>query len=227
MSALSGCIRAYFDFVDDPGGAFRLVFESDLRNEPAVRERVERSLQRSVEAIADTIARDTGLQRSDAELLSCGLTGVAEISASWWLASADQIPKERAIELIQALAWRGISGYPRVSDPHARPARPISAGRAAFRHRRTWFHRRGAGRSTSLIHVEVRIGVKGAPRELSIESAQTADEIQAIVDAALKDDAATVTLLDEKGRRVIVATDKLAYVEIAEADSRRVGFGAL
>jgi AcrR family transcriptional regulator len=115
---VAGCIRAYFDFVDDPGGAFRLVFESDLRNEPAVRERVERSLQRSVEAIADTIARDTGLQRGDAELLSCGLTGVAEISARWWLASADQIPKERAIELIQALAWRGISGYPRVSDPH-------------------------------------------------------------------------------------------------------------
>jgi hypothetical protein len=84
-----------------------------------------------------------------------------------------------------------------------------------------------AGRSTSLIHVEVRIGVKGAPRELSIESAQSADEIEAIVAKALKDSAATVTLVDEKGRRVIVATDKLAYLEIAEADSRRVGFGAL
>ena len=75
--------------------------------------------------------------------------------------------------------------------------------------------------------MEVRIGVKGAPRELSLESAQSADEIQSIVDAALKDGAATVTLVDEKGRRVLVATDKLAYVEIAEADSRRVGFGAL
>jgi hypothetical protein len=75
--------------------------------------------------------------------------------------------------------------------------------------------------------VEVRIGVKGAPRELSFESAQSADEIQAIVDAALKDGAATMNLVDEKGRRVIVAADKLAYVEIAETDSRRVGFGAL
>jgi uncharacterized protein YccT (UPF0319 family) len=75
--------------------------------------------------------------------------------------------------------------------------------------------------------VEVRIGVKGAPRELSIESAQSADEIQAIVDAALKDDAPSISLVDEKGRRVLIATDKLAYVEIAEADSRRVGFGAL
>jgi hypothetical protein len=75
--------------------------------------------------------------------------------------------------------------------------------------------------------VEVRIGVKGAPRELSIESAQSADEIEALVAKALKDGAATVTLVDEKGRRVMVATDKLAYLEIAEADSRRVGFGAL
>jgi Protein of unknown function (DUF3107) len=81
--------------------------------------------------------------------------------------------------------------------------------------------------STSLTSVEVRIGVKGAPRELSIESAQSADEIQSIVEKALKDGAATVTLVDEKGRRVLVSTEKLAYVEIAEADSRRVGFGAL
>jgi hypothetical protein len=75
--------------------------------------------------------------------------------------------------------------------------------------------------------VEVRIGVKGAPRELSIESGQTADEIQTLVEKALKDGAATLTLVDEKGRRVLVSTEKLAYVEIAEADSRRVGFGAL
>ena len=75
--------------------------------------------------------------------------------------------------------------------------------------------------------MEVRIGVKGAPRELSIESGQTADEIQTLVEKALKDGAATLTLVDEKGRRVLVSTEKLAYIEIAEADSRRVGFGAL
>ena len=34
-------IEAYFRFVDDDGGAFRLVFESDLGNQPEVRERVE------------------------------------------------------------------------------------------------------------------------------------------------------------------------------------------
>jgi hypothetical protein len=83
------------------------------------------------------------------------------------------------------------------------------------------------GPSTSLTHVEVRIGVKGAPRELALESAQSADEIQSAVEKALKDGAATLTLVDEKGRRVLIATEKLAYIEIAEADARRVGFGAL
>jgi AcrR family transcriptional regulator len=117
---VTACIAAYFDFVDDPGGAYRLVFESDLRNEPAVRERVERSLQISIDALADTIARDTGLARTEAELLSCGLAGLAEVSARWWLSSElSRVDKERAVALLSALAWRGISGYPRVTDSHA------------------------------------------------------------------------------------------------------------
>jgi DNA-binding MurR/RpiR family transcriptional regulator len=75
--------------------------------------------------------------------------------------------------------------------------------------------------------MEVRIGVKGALRELSIDSAQSAEEIEKAIEAALKDGAPTLTLSDEKGRRVVVAADKLVYVEIAEAEGRRVGFGAV
>jgi hypothetical protein len=75
--------------------------------------------------------------------------------------------------------------------------------------------------------MEVRIGVKGVARELSLESAESADDIQSSVEKALKDGAPAVTLVDEKGRRVIIATDKLAYVEVVESDSRRVGFGAI
>ena len=75
--------------------------------------------------------------------------------------------------------------------------------------------------------MEVRIGVKGAPRELTLDSNQSADDIQQAVDTALKDGAATVVFTDDKGRRVVVAADKLAYVEIAEAEGRRVGFGAI
>ena len=75
--------------------------------------------------------------------------------------------------------------------------------------------------------MEVRIGVKGAPRELALDSNQSADDIQKTVDAALKDGTPTVTFTDDKGRRVVVATDKLAYVEIAEAEGRKVGFGSI
>src|SRR5437763_12344115 len=69
---VTACIAAYFEFVDDPGGAFRLVFESDLRNEPAVRERVERSLQISVDALSGTIALDAGVGLGGGGVLSCG-----------------------------------------------------------------------------------------------------------------------------------------------------------
>jgi AcrR family transcriptional regulator len=113
---VAASVQAYFDFVDGAGtpgeGAFRLVFESDLRNEPAVRERVERMTSRCVEAIAQTIAHDTGYREEEAVLLSVALSGLAEVSARWWLDSEGRVPKERAVELVVGLVWRGISGAP-------------------------------------------------------------------------------------------------------------------
>jgi len=75
--------------------------------------------------------------------------------------------------------------------------------------------------------VEVKIGVQYAARELVLESSQSPDEVTKAVNDALKADLGVLTLVDEKGRRVLVPADKLAYVEIAESESRRVGFGAL
>lgn len=76
--------------------------------------------------------------------------------------------------------------------------------------------------------MEVKIGVQYAPRELTVESAQTADEIEKAVAAAVKAGSGGVlSLVDEKGRRVLVPAEKLAYVEIAESETRRVGFGAV
>lgn len=74
--------------------------------------------------------------------------------------------------------------------------------------------------------MEVKIGVQYAPRELSIESAQTPDEVEQAVAEAFTSDAGVLQLVDEKGRRVIVPATKIAYVEIADADHRRVGFSA-
>ncbi len=75
--------------------------------------------------------------------------------------------------------------------------------------------------------MEVKIGVQYAPRELVLESPQAADEIERAVDEALRADIGVLTLIDAKGRRVLVPADKLAYVEIADSDPRRVGFGAI
>jgi AcrR family transcriptional regulator len=109
-------ISVYFDFVDGTGaaddGAYRLVFESDLRNDAAVRARVERTSRLCMEAIADTIASDTGLPRAQAELLSVALTGLSEMAARWWLYTNRPLPKVEAVRLLETLAWRGISHFP-------------------------------------------------------------------------------------------------------------------
>jgi AcrR family transcriptional regulator len=109
---VQNAMRAYFDFVNSDGEAFRLVFESDLRNEPAVRERVERASRECMTAIADTITADTGVSRAQAELLAVGLTGAAEMGARFWLETDRAVPKEEAIELLAAISWRGISNFP-------------------------------------------------------------------------------------------------------------------
>ena len=74
--------------------------------------------------------------------------------------------------------------------------------------------------------MEVKIGVQYAARELVLESAQSPDAVAKAVTEALTS-GGVLSLVDDKGRRVLVPSEKLAYVEIAESESRRVGFGAL
>jgi hypothetical protein len=73
--------------------------------------------------------------------------------------------------------------------------------------------------------VEVKIGVSDSPRELVFNSAQTPSEVEKLVTAALSKESDVLSLTDEKGRRFLVQTTKIGYVEIGAADVRRVGFG--
>ncbi len=75
--------------------------------------------------------------------------------------------------------------------------------------------------------MEVRIGVQHATRELVVESTETPDAVIEAVQAAVAGKTAVLTLSDERGRQVVVPADKLAYVEIGEPETRRVGFGSL
>jgi hypothetical protein len=74
--------------------------------------------------------------------------------------------------------------------------------------------------------VEVKVGVADTARELVLNSNQAPDEIEALVAAAFKDSSGTLALVDDKGRRYLVPSGRIAYVEIGTADSRRVGFVA-
>ena len=73
--------------------------------------------------------------------------------------------------------------------------------------------------------MEVRIGVQNTSREVVIESSDSVENITKAVDAALNTGVA-VSLTDEKGRTVVVPAASIAYIDIAAADSRKVGFGS-
>jgi hypothetical protein len=72
--------------------------------------------------------------------------------------------------------------------------------------------------------VEVKIGVQNANRELVLDSGQSADDVAKAVSAALSDQEGVLTLTDTRGRKVLVPTAKLAYVEIGSPTSGQVGF---
>jgi AcrR family transcriptional regulator len=120
QTRVHGVLSAYFDFVDrdddDDDGAFRLIFETDLGNDPAVRDRVESVTQNTMTAVADLVAADTGLARAEAELLATALTGAAQVAARWWLASDRPVARDHAVQLLESLLWRGISNFPRQGD---------------------------------------------------------------------------------------------------------------
>jgi hypothetical protein len=73
--------------------------------------------------------------------------------------------------------------------------------------------------------VEVKIGITDSPRELVFNTAQTPSEVEELVTNALGKGSDVLALTDDKGRRFVVNSAKIAYVEIGVADARRVGFG--
>lgn len=72
--------------------------------------------------------------------------------------------------------------------------------------------------------MEVKIGVADSPRELVVSSSDSPDQVEALVAEALRNTQGLLTLVDEKGKRYVIPSTKIAYVEIGASDSRRVGF---
>ncbi|MHA3703160.1 DUF3107 domain-containing protein [Jatrophihabitans sp. YIM 134969] len=73
--------------------------------------------------------------------------------------------------------------------------------------------------------MEVKIGVLHTPRELSVDTEMSVEDVEAAVEAAVSSTKpSSLVVTDTKGRKVIVPANLVAYVEIAPADVRRVGF---
>lgn len=105
-------VEAFYDFVTSEGEAFRMIFESDLRGEPAVQDAVDRATNECVDAITEKITADAGLPTEQARLLANGITGLSQVTARYWLKAERPVPRDEAISLIATLAWRGIGGFP-------------------------------------------------------------------------------------------------------------------
>jgi hypothetical protein len=73
--------------------------------------------------------------------------------------------------------------------------------------------------------VEVRIGVTQTPKEIEVElSDGNRDQVMKDIEAALADEGGVLWLTDRRGRTVGVPAAKIAYIEIAPTEDRRVGF---
>ena len=73
--------------------------------------------------------------------------------------------------------------------------------------------------------MEVKIGIQMAARELVVETAASAEDVKKALTDALADNKVFV-VTDVKGGTVLVPADKIAYVELDQAEPRRIGFGA-
>jgi AcrR family transcriptional regulator len=105
-------VAAYFEFIDDEGGAFRLLFESDMSAEPQVRQRLDRMTYDCAVAVSAVISLDTGFPKEESMVLAIGLIGCAQITARHWLEKDGKINRSEATSLVTNLLWRGISGFP-------------------------------------------------------------------------------------------------------------------
>lgn len=122
-------VEAYFDFVSQEGAAFRLIFESDLANEPEVRRRLDQIVLTCAEAMADIIRDETQLDRQEAVLVGVGLVGLAQTMARHWLGQGSAMSKETASRITGSLIRRGIAGLPtRTQDGTGRESAPRPAG---------------------------------------------------------------------------------------------------
>ncbi len=74
--------------------------------------------------------------------------------------------------------------------------------------------------------MEIKIGIRQAVRELTVETDASAADVEADFKAALTE-GTLLALADEKGRRILVPASQITYLDLGQEKARPVGFGAL
>ncbi len=199
---VAAAMEAFYEYIAGHDGAFRLVFESDLTNEPAVRAAVDRVTSECAEMIAarDPRRHRPARRRRQAARRVAGGNGAGQCAVLGDGRGWHQPTRRRGAGLRPGLA----------RDPR------LPAHRRALTHPPPTPH-------SSRSPMEIKIGVQHSPRELVVESGATAEEIEKQVADALAGDGLLV-LTDTRGRRVLVPVARLTYVEIGGGVSGQVGF---
>jgi hypothetical protein len=73
---------------------------------------------------------------------------------------------------------------------------------------------------------QVRIAIANIAGELAFETNSSVADVKAAVAAAIAANT-TLSLQDIRGHEIVVAADKIGFVDIGVAADRRVGFGAV
>ncbi|GAB3245946.1 TetR/AcrR family transcriptional regulator [Kineosporia babensis] len=131
---VASALGAFFEFIDRENESFRLIFESDLTNDPDVRGRVEAVNEQCGRMIAEVIHEETGQPWRECELIGIGLSGMAHVAARNWLQKGRPMGREDAVRLLAGITWRGIGSIPLHEErPGEQPSGPEGAAEPADR----------------------------------------------------------------------------------------------
>lgn len=109
---LRSAVQAFFDFIEQDGQGYRLIFENDNVAEPQVAAQVRVATESCIDAVFDLISADSGLDPHRARMIAVGLVGVSVDCARYWLGNNRPISKEDAVDGTVQFAWGGLSHVP-------------------------------------------------------------------------------------------------------------------
>ena len=74
--------------------------------------------------------------------------------------------------------------------------------------------------------MEIKVGIQHVNREIVVESSGSAADVEKALADAMSNES-FFTVVDDRGRKVLIPATKIAYVDLGEENARRVGFGSL